>query len=534
MEYDNIIRQVGEFGKYQKVFMVIVAISSIFNAMTTFALNFVFGEHAHRCKISALDDHYTSPGTVFLNTTNGIQEYNVTECQIQTNGTTTKCNDWIYDSSLFEATIISKFDVVCDEKLYRAHFLMGHYVGLLIGSILSGLLSDLWGRKPTMLVGITMLLFSMGLRPFMPYFALVSILEFFNGAGSMISYICPFIILTEMVGPKQRILANFAVYITFCVGNYILLLLAYFLRDWSVLYFAITIFVAAYMIVMFFISESPRWLLSRGRKKEALVILKKMAIFNGKILNISVDDVVVKDIHRTSFLDFVKTLIKSKKLIGRLLVICLNWFAIAMTYYGISMNVAKFSGDVFVNFAASSSAEFFGIIFCWLVTDRVGRKGLFCTAMILGGVTCICTIFTSLYADKSMLWLTTTLAMVGKFFCTITFFVIYIFTAELFPTVLRASVIGVASMTGRFGSISSAYVGELGDIIQSRFGVALPLMILGGFGLMAGLLSLTLPDTTNTCLPESIDDAKEIQVSKKNGNGTAVNECELETLTEKI
>lgn len=78
-------------------------------------------------------------------------------------------------------------------------------------------------------------------------------------------------------------------------------------------------------------------------------------------------------------------------------------FAIAMTYYGISMNVAKFSGDVFVNFAASSSAEFFGIIFCWLITDRVGRKGLFCTAMILGGVTCICTIFTSLYADKCKL-----------------------------------------------------------------------------------------------------------------------------------
>lgn len=45
-----------------------------------------------------------------------------------------------------------------------------------------------------MLIGIVMLLFSMGLRPFMPYFLLVSILEFFNGAGSMIAYICPFII----------------------------------------------------------------------------------------------------------------------------------------------------------------------------------------------------------------------------------------------------------------------------------------------------------------------------------------------------
>lgn len=68
---------------------------------------------------------------------------------------------------------------------------------------------------------------------------------------------------------------------------------------------------------------------------------------------------------------------------------------------------------------------------------------------------------------SALVWLTTTLAMLGKFFCTITFFVIYIFTAELFPTVLRASVIGVASMTGRVGSISSAYVGELVSLIDT-------------------------------------------------------------------
>ena len=58
-------------------------------------------------------------------------------------------------------------------------------------------------------------------------------------------------------------------------------------------------------------------------------------------------------------------------------------------------------------------------------------------------------------------WLTTTLAMVGELFCTITYFVAYIYTAELFPTVLRASVIGVSSMAGRVGSITSAYIGEL-------------------------------------------------------------------------
>ena len=45
-----------------------------------------------------------------------------------------------------------------------------------------------------MAVGIIMLLISMGTRPFMPNLILVTILEFFNGAGSIISYMAPFIL----------------------------------------------------------------------------------------------------------------------------------------------------------------------------------------------------------------------------------------------------------------------------------------------------------------------------------------------------
>lgn len=75
-------------------------------------------------------------------------------------------------------------------------------------------------------------------------------------------------------------------------------------------------------------------------------------------------------------------------------------FALNLIYYGISMNVAKFGGDLFVNYAASSSAELLAILFCWYTTNKIGRKKLFCTVMILGGVTCTSTIFTYLYANE--------------------------------------------------------------------------------------------------------------------------------------
>ena len=48
MDYDRIINKIGGFGKYQKVFIIVVSLSFLLNVMTTFVLNFVFGEHAHR------------------------------------------------------------------------------------------------------------------------------------------------------------------------------------------------------------------------------------------------------------------------------------------------------------------------------------------------------------------------------------------------------------------------------------------------------------------------------------------------------
>ena len=48
-------------------------------------------------------------------------------------------------------------------------------------------------------------------------------------------------------------------------------------------------------------------------------------------------------------------------------------------------------------------------------------------------------------------------------------------------------------------------------LIDSKFGVALPLIIVGSVGTAAGLLSLLLPETRNIELPDTIDDALHIE-----------------------
>ena len=49
-----------------------------------------------------------------------------------------------------------------------------------------------------------------------------------------------------------------------------------------------------------------------------------------------------------------------------------------------------------------------------------------------------------------------------------------------------------------------------GSVIPTKAGIALPLIIFGAVGLVAGLLALILPETTNILLPQSVGDAKAI------------------------
>ena len=60
-------------------------------------------------------------------------------------------------------------------------------------------------------------------------------------------------------------------------------------------------------------------------------------------------------------------------------------------------------------------------------------------------------------------WPVVALAMAGKFCVTGTFGIIYVYSAEVFPTVVRSSGVGTASVFARLGGAVAPYVGSLGD-----------------------------------------------------------------------
>ena len=72
------------------------------------------------------------------------------------------------------------------------------------------------------------------------------------------------------------------------------------------------------------------------------------------------------------------------------------------------------------------------------------------------------------------------------------------YTAELYPTELRGSAVGLASTFGRLGGIIAPLLAGIEGL--------LPYVIMGGSALAGGLLAIFLPETLGTTLPINMDD----------------------------
>jgi OCT family organic cation transporter-like MFS transporter 4/5 len=59
--------------------------------------------------------------------------------------------------------------------------------------------------------------------------------------------------------------------------------------------------------------------------------------------------------------------------------------------------------------------------------------------------------------------------MVGKLGCTAAFGVIYVFSIELFPTVVRNAGLGASSCCARIGGILAPYIADSVILLENHF-----------------------------------------------------------------
>ncbi|XP_062576017.1 organic cation transporter protein-like [Saccostrea cucullata] len=524
MNFDDILIKLGEFGRYQKLlYFLAVCLPGISCGVYMVISVFLLGVPDHRCALPLIqNDTYAIQSEIhrslidlYIPNTDPDDDTLVYDrCSYYVYDNTSfispnasrhkeKCSQWVYSEDVFKSTFAKEINLVCDDRYKTSLAKSLFFLGVLLGALGLGILSDAIGRKKTLCLSvIAMMASTIGLAwaPSYPVFVLIRICV---GAATSGVFMTGFVIGMELVGPGKRLFAGVVNEIFFAVGLVLLAGVAFALRDWFWIELSLSIPTVVFISFWCILPESPRWLLSKGRIDEAEEILRKAA----KVNNVTLPDKLFDDdVMKKPETAALWNLFTSRVLLFRTLIIFFNWMVVSMTYYGLSLNTGNLGGDFYVNFLISGVVEFPAYALCLILLDRWGRKKCHCTSMLLGGIACLCTIFTISFGGKEFQWLTTTLAMIGKLGSAAAFAVIYVFSAELYPTVVRNAGMGASSCCARIGGILAPYVADSGVLIGGQFGQAVPLVIFGGASVLAGLLSLKLPETLDESLPETIDD----------------------------
>ena len=117
---------------------------------------------------------------------------------------------------------------------------------------------------------------------------------------------------------------------------------------------------------------------------------------------------------------------------------------------------------------------------------------------VVGGVSCI---LAGLLQPPYVL----PLSLVGKFSSSVVFLIVYLYTAEIYPTKLRGMGLALTATMARIGGFIAPYISGIG-VTSSHT----PFLIFGGSALLGGLSATFLPETRGEKLPETIEEVEEI------------------------
>jgi len=190
-------------------------------------------------------------------------------------------------------------------------------------------------------------------------------------------------------------------------------------------------------------------------------------------------------------------LMKTKSIRRKSLILFYCWLTASIIYYGLTMNASDLGGDPYVNLLLSGIIEVPACVGSIFFMDRLGRRPTLSIAYWIAGISCICMQF----VKKDQMALNIFLSLIGKFGGSSAFASSYIYASELYATPIRNVGIGTCSTMARIGGILAPFIAMLGDL-----SAPLPYVVFGGISMVAGVLSLLLPETLGAKMPETIEE----------------------------
>ncbi|XP_037072247.1 solute carrier family 22 member 15-like [Pollicipes pollicipes] len=275
-----------------------------------------------------------------------------------------------------------------------------------------GPLADKVGRLRTIAACLLVLLACFGGSMAAPTFDVFLVLRFVSGSVTIGMILSTFVLASEVVGASQRAFCGNLMSVMFALGIPVLSAAASLIHSWRHLYLLFTLFGCAYFSAYFYLPESPRWLLLKGREEAALRVLQRIARCNGTTLpaGLKLRSAAPR---AAPVAEGVCSLFKYRKVAVWTLVMMFSWFTNNLCYYGLTSASATMGSDRFTSVALSGLIELPAYAIVMLVLNRVGRRTPLCGFMLLGGGCCL-GIMGLPHGDARLAQLRMLLGLIGK------------------------------------------------------------------------------------------------------------------------
>ena len=439
------------------------------------------------------------------------------------------------------ASWVIEFKEECNEL---ATGLIGTFAffGVLLGSLIFPIISDKIGRRRSIItacIGYIICLLCFQFAKTIYHLWIFSILlQLFGSIGGLSSYL----IMNEIISVKSRSSYGAIVQSSFSVSGIFFILTYYYLDSWRKPF--IISGVVCFLTMIFYYNygiESPRYYLNLNKIKAFFYSLRDIAKLNGNHKDfektvIKNYELIFNETCKTiENEEFIKTnseknnneiiiilqnfkaslalqnehtknenkkyiafsLLKFKSQRMNFLIMCYMWFCTSGVYYGLTINIKNLPGNTYLTGIVMFSVEAIAYFMSGFLMNMpcFGRKK---TIFMFYSISFSVYLFIIIFNIQN--YLLTSLSLFARVCVSGVYTIIYTYSTELYPTVLRSSGLGLNSVCARIGGMIFPLIIEMLQKKISYFYLAL-----NGLAL---ILVLLLPETNGKVLAEVIPEEK--------------------------
>ncbi|ESO98457.1 hypothetical protein LOTGIDRAFT_239057 [Lottia gigantea] len=497
MHLDNLIEDIGSFGKFQLIMLVVVMTPKLgigYNMMIM-----AYG--------SLIPDWWCiKQGETIFNMTNSSYQH----CEASPESSNSSCQR-VYDPTI--STVVSEWDLVCERKWITPSISSIQMGGVLLGALIGGQCAETFGRKKTYYTTLASQAALTILIIFSDSWYIYAFMRFLIGV-SLGSYLVVCVFLVEFINYKYRPVLTAVPF--WATGVCFLSLSTWLLRSWQYVHVAVGVFTLPFLLGWFIVPESVRWLAVKGRIKEAEEVVERIAKWNGRAkppnATSVLQAVMEEEQQRTkggkqyTYLDLYRFSFAKHTIIVHIV-----WWCISTSYYGFSFGVGKFTGDFYLNQFFMYILEFPLFLPTIILMNKYGRRILTIVNFVAGAACCVLVVIiqNTVFSNTGGTVITV-LSLACKLFASQAWAALIVLTNESYPTVVRNLGYGAANTAARIGGIAAPFIFSLTD--NKMIPYIVTAFLLGGSGVMT---FFWLPETLGTALEDIIGE-KKIQETKIN------------------